>query len=64
MFSGLELQPLVMQQTSDTGDGLERVWEPPNLGADKHRSYALQWYSMAVLILVLYVALNIRKQSP
>ncbi len=64
VFSGLELQPLVMQQTSDTGDGLERAWEPPNLGADKHRSYALQWYSMAVLILVLYVALNIRKQSP
>ena len=62
-FSGLELQPLVMQQTSDTGDGLERAWEPPNLGADKHRSYALQWYSIAVLILVLYVALNFRKQS-
>lgn len=62
-FSGLQLQPLVMQQTNDTNDGLERAWEPPNLGADKHRSYALQWYSIAVLILVLYVVLNIRKQS-
>lgn len=62
-FSGLDLQPVVMQQTNDTNDGLERAWEPPNLGADKHRSYALQWYSMAVLIMVLYVVLNFRKQS-
>ena len=62
-WSGLQLQPVVMQQTSDTKDGLERAWEPPNLGADKHRSYALQWYSMAALILVLYVVLNFRKQS-
>ncbi len=62
-WSGLALQPVVMQQTSDVSDGLERAWEPPNLGADKHRSYALQWYSMAVLIVVLYVFLNFRKQS-
>jgi surfeit locus 1 family protein len=60
-WSGLQLQPVVMQQTNETNDGLERAWEPPNLGADKHRSYALQWYSMAVLILVLYVFLNFRK---
>ncbi len=61
--TGLDLQPVVMQQTNDTKDGLERAWEPPNLGADKHRSYALQWYSIAVLILVLYVLLNFRKKS-
>ncbi len=62
-WSGFVLQPVVMQQTNETNDGLERAWEPPNLGADKHRSYALQWYSIAVLILVLYVFLNFRKQS-
>lgn len=62
-WSGLPLQPVMMQQTNETNDGLERAWEPPNLGADKHRSYALQWYSMAALILVLYVVLNFRKQS-
>jgi surfeit locus 1 family protein len=62
-WSGLELQTVVMQQTNDTHDGLERVWEAPNLGVDKHRSYALQWYSIAVLILVLYVFLNLRNKS-
>lgn len=25
-----------------------------------HRGYAFQWYSLAVLILVLYVVLNLR----
>ena len=60
-WSGLELQPVVLQQMSDAKDGLARVWERPDLGVDKHRSYALQWYSFATLIVILYVALNFRE---
>jgi surfeit locus 1 family protein len=59
-WSGLALQPVVLQQTSETNDGLIREWERPDTGVDKHRSYALQWYSFAVLIVILYVALNFR----
>jgi surfeit locus 1 family protein len=60
-WSGLELQPVVLEQMSDAKDGLARVWERPDLGVDKHRSYALQWYSFATLIVILYVALNFRE---
>jgi cytochrome oxidase assembly protein ShyY1 len=30
----------------------------------KHRGYAMQWYIFAILTLVLYVSLNLRRRSP
>ena len=32
----LRLQPFVIQQTSDTPDGLQRVWARPDTGVDRH----------------------------
>ena len=58
---GLTLQPVVIQQTSDTSDGLAREWERPDTGVDRHRSYALQWYSFAALAAVLYVLLGFKR---
>lgn len=48
--SGRVVARFVVQQTSDTGDGLRRTWPRPDAGADKHRGYAFQWYALAVLI--------------
>lgn len=59
--TGLKLQPIVLQQTSETPDGLARVWERPDMGANTHRAYALQWYVMGVVIVILYFALNLRR---
>ncbi len=61
--TGLKLEPIVLQQTSDTPDGLARVWERPDLGINTHRAYALQWYAMGVLIVVLYFTLNLRRSD-
>ncbi|TMH77144.1 MAG: SURF1 family protein [Betaproteobacteria bacterium] len=58
---GLGLQPFVIEQTSDAQDGLAREWERPDTGVDRHRSYALQWYSFAALAAVLYVALSFKR---
>jgi surfeit locus 1 family protein len=60
---GLKLQPIVLQQTSNTPDGLARVWNRPDAGADTNRAYALQWYAMAALIAALYTTLNVRRRS-
>lgn len=57
---GMTLQPLVIQQTAPAADGLVQDWPRPDFGIDKHRMYALQWYSFAALALVLYVALNLK----
>lgn len=61
-WSGLELQPFVIQQTNDAGDGLIRAWDRPDAGADRHRGYSLQWFSLAVLAVVLYVVLNLKRR--
>ena len=60
----LALQPFLIRQTSASADGLARVWDRPDRGVDIHRGYAFQWYSLAALILVFYVVLNLRSIEP
>jgi surfeit locus 1 family protein len=62
-WSGLQLQPVVLQQTNDASDGLVREWDRPDLGIDKHRGYALQWYSLAGLTAVLLLVLSLKRES-
>jgi surfeit locus 1 family protein len=62
-WSGLKLQPVVLQQTSDADDGLARVWERPDTGADKHRGYAFQWYALSTMIVIAYVALSFKRAA-
>jgi surfeit locus 1 family protein len=61
---GLRLQPFVVEQASDAQDGLARQWERPDSGVDRHRSYALQWYSFAFLTVALYVVLSFKRVGP
>lgn len=62
-WSGLKLQPVVLQQTSQSDDGLARVWDRPDTGADKHRGYAFQWYALATTILIAYVILSFKRAA-
>jgi cytochrome oxidase assembly protein ShyY1 len=58
---GLALQPIVIQQCSDDGDGLRRDWPRPDFGIDVHRAYAVQWYALAGLAAVLGIVLSFRR---
>ena len=60
-WSKLKLQPFVIEQTNDAEDGLVRDWPRPDIGIEKHRIYAMQWYLFAGLALVLYIALNFKR---
>jgi surfeit locus 1 family protein len=59
--TGLRLHPIVMEQHSDSGDGLARDWPRPDAGIEKHQSYALQWYSLALLAVALALVFSFRK---
>lgn len=63
-WSKLDLQTVLIQQDGAMDDGLVRSWERPDMGIDKHRGYALQWYSLAALSLVLLVGLSLRRVPP
>jgi surfeit locus 1 family protein len=60
--TGLALEPQVIEQHSALPDGLARDWPPHDAGIEKHQAYALQWYSLALLALVLVVVLSFRKR--
>lgn len=61
--TSLPLQPFVLLQTSATKDTLTRDWPRPDAGVDTHRAYALQWYVMALVGIVLWVKLNLHRAS-
>jgi surfeit locus 1 family protein len=59
----LALQPFVLQQLDANGDNLARIQERPDTGVNMHRGYAFQWYALAVLIVVLYLSLNLKRDN-
>lgn len=59
--TGLDLLPVLVLQTSDSGDGLVRDWDRPGERVIVHQSYALQWYALAGTLAVLWVALNLHR---
>lgn len=61
--TGLRLRPIVVEQHSDSGDGLLREWPRPDAGAEKNAAYSFQWYSLAALAIVLLVVLSFRKHA-
>jgi surfeit locus 1 family protein len=62
-WSGLPLAPFVVRQTETLksvagvmiDDGLIRDWAAFNTDVDKHRGYAVQWYSLSGLSVALWV---------
>lgn len=42
-------------------DGFVREWRPRVSGPERHQGYALQWFSFAAILVVLFVTLNLRR---
>ena len=59
----IPLQPLLIQQRSPLDDGLIREWSPPDLGVNTHYAYAVQWFALALAILVFYLFANVKRNS-
>jgi len=51
---GLDFMPLILEQHSESDDGLLRDWAKPVSGSAKHYGYAFQWGAIAILILVFH----------
>ena len=42
-------------------DGYVRDWQPPGMDPMRHWSYAVQWWSFAVVLLVIWVVMSTRR---
>jgi cytochrome oxidase assembly protein ShyY1 len=60
--SGLDLLPLVLEQTGPgtAGDGLLRDWPAPGADIDRHKGYAVQWYALAAMAFLFFVITGFR----
>ena len=62
---GLELETRIVLLDADLPDGYERSWRPATgFGPERHLGYALQWFAFAVVAVVIFIALNLRRREP
>jgi surfeit locus 1 family protein len=45
-------------------NGYDRRWPAPSSDVSKHHAYAVQWFALAVVLVVLYVKINFRPGYP
>lgn len=59
--TGLKLLPVIIQQDRNDAGGFVRSWSKVNLKPEKSTSYAVQWFTLAVALLVIYIVVNLKK---
>jgi surfeit locus 1 family protein len=58
------LEPLILLLDKDDEFGFFRDWKPVyGVTPDKHRAYAVQWFTLAVVLLLIYIGVNSRRIS-
>lgn len=59
----LAMQPILVLQKNNTHDGLVRDWDKPDSGASKNIGYAIQWFSLAIASLIVFIVLNVKRSN-
>jgi len=62
-ISDLAMQPLMLLQKSEEKDGLIRDWSKPDSGASKNIGYAVQWFSLAATVVIIFIVLNVKRRN-
>lgn len=60
---GYDLQPILILQKNKSNDGLVRDWEKPDSGATKNIGYAVQWFSLAITTIIIFLVLNVKRAN-
>ncbi len=62
---GYPLSGLVLLEQDSGEPGYVRDWRPAAaLGADRHRGYAVQWFTLALSLAVIFLVTNLRRRDP
>ncbi len=60
---GNQLQPLVLLLDKDDSFGFIRDWKAVyGVTPDKHRAYAVQWFTLALVLLLIYIGVNSKRR--
>jgi surfeit locus 1 family protein len=59
---GYPLQPVFLLLDKDAEHGFLRDWKPVyGVTPDKHRAYAVQWFTLALVLVMIYVGVNTKR---
>jgi surfeit locus 1 family protein len=53
--AGIHTLPVLVRQTGPASEGLLRDWPQVDSGVQKHYGYAVQWFGLSALIVILWV---------
>ena len=59
--SKLSLPNFIIEQSSDTADGLVRDWPMPSVGIDKHNAYAFQWFGLSMAAALFFLVTGFKR---
>lgn len=57
------VSPFIMRLDTQNAHGFVREWETVSMPPQRHLAYALQWFVMALVVLIIFVALNLKKKN-
>jgi surfeit locus 1 family protein len=63
---GYPLAPAVILLDPALKGGYRRQWHPQfaGFGPQRHQGYAVQWFALAVVLVIIYIAVNTRRCRP
>jgi len=59
----LVLEPGVIYLAEDSPAGYVRAWPPPGDDSERHRAYAVQWFAMAGIFLIILISAKFRRSK-
>ena len=61
---GVDVEARIVLLDAGSPDGFERKWRPAlGFGPERHLGYAIQWFAFALVAVVIFVAVNLRRVS-
>ena len=58
-----KVYPFIIRLDKQEEDGFTREWAIVSMPPERHLGYAFQWFAMAFVIFILFVALNLKKKD-
>jgi len=60
---GYKFLPIIIELDKSATNGFVREWQPYYGSIAKHTAYAVQWFVMAVVLLMLFVKMSLKKKT-
>lgn len=61
-FLHKSVYPFIIRLNNHADNGYLREWPVVAMAPERHYGYALQWFAIALVILILFIALNLKKK--